>query len=181
MVNDGGPAFPRPGHGVVIDDVDQPQDGMSLRDWFAGQAVGDTAYFALEDSVSVEKVARHAYKIADAMLQERDREQGAEPLYHRPDYQILDHRDQLVRDCQVKGHIPQILYGGIILCSDCLLVWLGPRQQGDWEHVPGAIHILEPGKKPCVHSVFELVVETFPDGSETTYHRCGVCAMEVQI
>lgn len=38
--NDGGSAFPHPGyHGIDGKFVDVPQVGMSLRDWFAGQAM----------------------------------------------------------------------------------------------------------------------------------------------
>ena len=67
------PAFPRPG-------FDQPaglQDGMTLRDWFAGQAIpavirqcaGDMAFGEREGTIE-EYFARKAYEIADAMLAE---------------------------------------------------------------------------------------------------------------
>lgn len=42
--------------------------GMSLRDWFAGQALA-TAY--ANDITSETKTAEYAYKVADAMLEAR--------------------------------------------------------------------------------------------------------------
>jgi hypothetical protein len=49
----------------------QPTDGMTLRDWFAGQAlVGICAH---QDSwgCTVNEIAPQAYQLADAMLAER--------------------------------------------------------------------------------------------------------------
>lgn len=66
---DGGPAFPRDGGN---------QTGMTLRDYFAGQALlGITSELANEDlgTVDFNITARSAYEIADAMIrarQERD-------------------------------------------------------------------------------------------------------------
>ena len=61
---DGGPAFPhtwRDDHG----------EGMSLRDWFAGQALaGLSAQFGGELSPSA--FASFAYQLADAMLAARE-------------------------------------------------------------------------------------------------------------
>lgn len=63
-MDDGGPAFPS-----------QPWDknfqpGMSLRDWFAGQAL--TGLMALQFvKASNEEFAKISYKTADAMLFER--------------------------------------------------------------------------------------------------------------
>ena len=63
--DDGGPAFPMAGEpGIEFD------RGMSLRDWFAGQALDQRkmlstgAYYAAD-------AAREAYEIADAMLKTR--------------------------------------------------------------------------------------------------------------
>jgi len=63
--NDGGPAF---GHG---DPVHGGDPGMTLRDWFAGQALA--GMLASEGSGGLswganEDIAQHAYKMADAML-----------------------------------------------------------------------------------------------------------------
>ena len=64
---DGGPAFPT-GHDLTR----REGDGMSLRDYFAGKAMA--ACLATEsrhEGTSV--IARFAYQIADAMLDERAR------------------------------------------------------------------------------------------------------------
>ena len=57
---DGGPAFPSPG----------AFDGMSLRDWFAGQAMEallETGHFN-----NLEEMSAHAYSLADAMIEGRE-------------------------------------------------------------------------------------------------------------
>lgn len=63
---DGGPAFPTPesfsgNHGRVF-------GGMSLRDWFAGQALQGGI---LSDTASPTEQAKTAYAYADAMLAAR--------------------------------------------------------------------------------------------------------------
>lgn len=75
---DDGPAFPHPEFAadVVMSDgrkaarVYPPQSGMSLRDWFAGQALA-----GMQSSVACnwtnEQFAQEAYKQADAMLKAR--------------------------------------------------------------------------------------------------------------
>jgi hypothetical protein len=75
--HDGGPAFPqfdviageRDGHGDVIDAYTVARGGMTLRDWFAGQAIcarwGDGTAMTPEDASSM------AYQLADAMLAAR--------------------------------------------------------------------------------------------------------------
>ena len=71
MTNDGGPAFPRQ-HAVV--DANDPcfkrgrgANGMTIRDYFAAAAMQSIAskYFESED------IASRAYRISDAMLRER--------------------------------------------------------------------------------------------------------------
>ncbi|MEC5289433.1 MULTISPECIES: hypothetical protein [unclassified Aurantimonas] len=70
--NDGGPAFPE---AVAISPTGylyQGKDGMTLRDWFAGQALaaqGPGAEYG--DKITPEAYAKAAYAIADAMLAER--------------------------------------------------------------------------------------------------------------
>lgn len=78
-VNDGGPAFPEvftnfdPNASVPYPDV-HSYGGMSLRDYFAGQALqGMLAYYNRETgdfhtNSSFEKNASYAYEQADAML-----------------------------------------------------------------------------------------------------------------
>jgi hypothetical protein len=59
-IRDGGPAFPSPG----------AFDGMSLRDWFAGQAMKallETGHFN-----NSEEMSAHAYSLADAMIEGRE-------------------------------------------------------------------------------------------------------------
>ena len=68
--NDGGPAYP------VASDIYHGSGitGMSLRDWFAGQALA--GFLACSEvSGSADTLARDAYGMADAML--RAREGGA--------------------------------------------------------------------------------------------------------
>lgn len=55
---DGGPAFPSPG----------AFDGMSLRDWFAGQAISG----AIGKFRVAQTAAEYAYRVADAMLEARE-------------------------------------------------------------------------------------------------------------
>lgn len=74
MINatkDGGPAFPRP---PIGEDCGRPyghNDGMSLRDWFAGQAL---AGLLAQYGADPEWTAIAAYKEADAMLAAREAE-----------------------------------------------------------------------------------------------------------
>lgn len=65
------PAFPKP---YVPGNTQQ--DGMTLRDWFAGQALA--AFCSLTDSdgdvfMGAADTARAAYNYADAMLAEREK------------------------------------------------------------------------------------------------------------
>lgn len=65
--NDGGPAFPNrwaDGH----EDM-----GMSLRDWFAGQALPMLIDIAHDEEWGIAETAGRAYLMADAMLAERDK------------------------------------------------------------------------------------------------------------
>lgn len=65
--DDGGPAFPR-----LSDTRSGEFPGMTLRDWFAGQAlVGMMAYRSAGGPVIAALHASAAYEIADAMLAER--------------------------------------------------------------------------------------------------------------
>lgn len=65
-INDGGPAFPR-----GKDCFGAVQDGMTMRDYFAGQALAGM----LADSTctaSSAKLAAASYEVADAMLAARE-------------------------------------------------------------------------------------------------------------
>ena len=62
MTKDGGPAFPST----------HSADGMSLRDWFAGQALADLASVDRDvEMFGVDEVAKECYQLADAMLAHR--------------------------------------------------------------------------------------------------------------
>lgn len=79
MKRDGGPAFPRPHSwdespvsGVHEGDRIEPhsaQAGMSLRDYFAAQAV--PGLVAGAECFDTHAIAHDAYALADAMLAER--------------------------------------------------------------------------------------------------------------
>lgn len=76
--NDGGPAFPQPNHIVDHEGLGRVEarqwlqdSGMTLRDWFAGQALKSMMEQRVQGRMS--DVARTAFQIADAMLAERER------------------------------------------------------------------------------------------------------------
>ena len=94
-INDGGPAFPVDDR-YHADGRVHGSNGMTLRDYFAGQALGEIIRreireiredrrkidcFALEDSSDVPAHTMHlaseSYAIADAMLASRERKEGA--------------------------------------------------------------------------------------------------------
>lgn len=69
---DGGPAFPL-GWRPTADGYERGDCGMSLRDWFAGQAL---AGFGGANGITRDSsgfIAEAAYTIADAMLAERSK------------------------------------------------------------------------------------------------------------
>jgi hypothetical protein len=83
-LNDGGPAFPTverrtpPG----CEPYDVPVNGMTLRDWFAGQALigilQDKRYSeAGNEAACASELARYAGRIADEMLAERSNNRTA--------------------------------------------------------------------------------------------------------
>ena len=85
MANDGGPAFPAQqarvkelgaaticAPGVVPPITWEYDGGMSLRDWFAGQAIAGHADGQGVSKPWAEEYARSAYQIADAMLKARE-------------------------------------------------------------------------------------------------------------
>ena len=74
-IKDGGPAFP-----AQWDDKDN--EGMTLRDWFAGQAMRDTfaalaaAGYANFNEHQLKRCAQASYQAADAMLAAREAKHG---------------------------------------------------------------------------------------------------------
>lgn len=76
ITNDGGPAFPGPCQHETRSDI---HEGMSLRDWFAGQAL--TGLLA-KDQLWSAVAGREAYEMADAMLKAREAGNGMPPATH---------------------------------------------------------------------------------------------------
>ncbi|MFO0806062.1 MAG: hypothetical protein U0791_23400 [Gemmataceae bacterium] len=71
--NDGGQAFPRAA-GPEGASFCNGEEGMTLRDWFAGQVIAGLVTLNLppgENSPSLPQFAMFAYAVADAMLAER--------------------------------------------------------------------------------------------------------------
>lgn len=75
-INDGGPAFPNFKTNADTGCVEIcPQGGMTLRDYFAGQALGSIplrAWDHVSDSGKFDAWAKAAYATADAMLAARE-------------------------------------------------------------------------------------------------------------
>ena len=64
----GGPAFPT----LADNGHTMNQDGMTLRDWFAGKAM-QSLILAAKTSQDVDLLSKGAYQMADAMLKERSK------------------------------------------------------------------------------------------------------------
>lgn len=75
-IEDGGPAFARSAAWGSPSNVSPSQDGMALRDWFAGQALAGVVQTCnmdtLNKSTTTEQhFAGQSYAIADAMIAAR--------------------------------------------------------------------------------------------------------------
>lgn len=67
--NNGGPAFP---HEYLAQSAERA--GMSLRDWFAGKELAKTSGPAvLGQPIMYQYLAEHCYRMADAMLEAREK------------------------------------------------------------------------------------------------------------
>jgi hypothetical protein len=77
LINDGGPAFPSVGEGFGNPSYSAP--GMTLRDWFAGQALAGAVGFSPSNPFrkydQPEDVAAACYRFADAVLAAREGKQ----------------------------------------------------------------------------------------------------------
>ena len=74
FVENGGPAFPVAADAWCHDKLPPVPTGMTLRDWFAGQALDmclRIAPFTASQDNAVHIAAQYAYAVADAMLAER--------------------------------------------------------------------------------------------------------------
>lgn len=76
----GGPAFPAGIAASPMGDIAWSNEGMTLRDWFAGQVIAQIiAMYAADNKTGIgvdhlpRNCAGHAYRIADAMLAERSK------------------------------------------------------------------------------------------------------------
>jgi hypothetical protein len=69
--NDGGPAFPFE-HGHSPDACNVRESGMTLLDYFAGQAMSVLSHPAF-DPRTPDAIARRCYDTAEAMIAERER------------------------------------------------------------------------------------------------------------
>jgi hypothetical protein len=71
-INTGGPAYP-----LVVEYMEYSESGMTLRDYFAGQAIGKIISVCANDTriageSAQDAFARKSYEIADAMIAERE-------------------------------------------------------------------------------------------------------------
>lgn len=74
--NNGGPAFPRPvsRKNPIDPSTEQPaQEGMTLRDWFAGMAMQGICANPENDGMNTGDAVLRAYQAADAMIDQRDK------------------------------------------------------------------------------------------------------------
>lgn len=69
-INDGGPAFPV-ADSYRVDGQVYNHNGMTLRDWFAGQAMASILISKNFTQASTKEITERAYWYADAMLDER--------------------------------------------------------------------------------------------------------------
>ena len=80
-INDGGAAFPRPVSFSEEGGTHRGTLGMTLRDYFAGQALAGLCVRAADDGQRTEwrfqLIANVALKVADAMLAARERKEDA--------------------------------------------------------------------------------------------------------
>jgi hypothetical protein len=83
-INDGGPAFPQTitfcdGQPQIAGQYFENSEGMTMRDWFAGQALANSN---IEEHCGMEwadRVADQAFRIADAMIAARSRQPSTQP------------------------------------------------------------------------------------------------------
>ena len=71
-IDDGGPAFPRAIHDSYdrVNDLVCPENGMTLRDYFAAAALDKASRGGSRTS---DEIAARAYFIADAMIRQRSK------------------------------------------------------------------------------------------------------------
>lgn len=67
----GGPAFPRPASAAHQHGMHKPQDGMTLRDYFAAQAMQALIEKRADWQYMQQSISDYSYKQADEMLKAR--------------------------------------------------------------------------------------------------------------
>lgn len=77
-ITNGGPAFPI--HHATWENgrqITSPHEGMSLRDWFAGQALAGllAGQFSESGRWNLSDLPKESFKIADAMIMARNQHQ----------------------------------------------------------------------------------------------------------
>lgn len=70
--NTGGPAFPRPASDAHQHGMHKPQEGMTLRDYFAAKAMQSMNTRQDYSDAPADAIALDAYALADAMLEARN-------------------------------------------------------------------------------------------------------------
>ena len=72
-MGEGGSAFPQHGWSSNPEVLERMknQGGMSLRDWFAGQALAAIPHVGCGSDLTLKEIAGEAYNIADAMIAAR--------------------------------------------------------------------------------------------------------------
>jgi len=73
QINDGGPAFPVSDCVLLNGEVQTGRYGMTLRDYFAGQALAGMISRGVGFSAEPEKIARWSYDASDAMIAIRNK------------------------------------------------------------------------------------------------------------
>ncbi len=71
-INDGGPAFPIPDSHHANGQVQYGANGMSLLDYFAGQALAGLIIAAQNSPATRDDIAAEAYRQAESLLAVRD-------------------------------------------------------------------------------------------------------------
>ena len=71
-INTGGPAFPRPASDAHQHGMHKPQEGMTLRDYFAAKVLQGIFASGPATYMTNERIVAEAYEMADAMLKARE-------------------------------------------------------------------------------------------------------------
>lgn len=154
-INDGGPAFPTMGDDFTAPGPDgsrhpksaygfEGAPGMSLRDWFAGQAL--QGMLAGADNPNLSYGAKSAYQYADAMLAERD-----EAANVSKDSEIAALKRLLYAELERSRKL-SITLGGLLIGAHDKRATISRAIILDVR--PGAVHIVEHPERGDVTAVY---------------------------